>query len=176
MNAEVEWCPILLGGLFKSIRTADVPLFGMSPPKRAYVAKDLQDWADWWGVPFRFPEHFPLRTVNALRACIVEPRLTQPLYRAAWVDNRPIDDPQILADVITEAGFEPADILADAQTDPVKARLRALTQQAQDVGACGVPTFEIVGHETRDSILIWGQDRLSMLQQALAGWRPGTVR
>ncbi|MEE2786931.1 MAG: 2-hydroxychromene-2-carboxylate isomerase [Myxococcota bacterium] len=176
MDAELIWCPILLGGLFRSIGTADVPLFEMSTPKRAYMAKDLRDWADWWGVPFRFPDHFPIRSITALRVSIVAPQLTPTLYRAAWADNRPIDDPTVLADLIESAGLDAADVLAATKTNIVKQQIRRLTQQAEDVGACGVPTFEIVGHEARESILIWGQDRLAMLTQALAGWRPQTAQ
>ena len=88
------------------------------------MARDLNDWADFWGVGFRFPDHFPLRTVAPLRAALVEPRLTTALYQAAWRDNRPIDDLSVLRDVIADAGGDPLEIEAKIQTPEIKARLR----------------------------------------------------
>lgn len=166
----VEMVPILLGGLFREVGTADVPLFAMPEPKQAWVARDLRAWASDWGVPFSFAEPFPIRSVLPLRVAIVEPRATGPLYRAAWVQQRRIDTPEAIAAVLAEAGFDADDLLAAAQTPEVKASLRDNTTRAVAAGACGVPTVHVV----RDGrgLLLWGQDRLAMLDAILAGWWP----
>jgi len=135
------------------------------------MAKDLKDWAAYWGIDFRFPDHFPIRTVSALRAAIVDPSLTDALYRAAWKDNRPIDDLDVLRAVIADAGGSPDEVVDAIQTAPVKAILRDNTELAQQVGACGVPTFQVVWEEG-DTHLLWGQDRLELLEDMLQGWRP----
>ena len=171
-GARLEWCPILLGGLFREIGTADVPLFQMSEAKRSYVTRDLSDWANWWDEPFAFHSHFPLRTIAPLRVALVEPSLTMPLYRAAWAEDRAIDSPDVLGDIIESNGFDARDIFARTQSEEVKATLRANTQLAQDVGACGVPTFQVLPTDGERPFLIWGQDRISMLEQALNGWSP----
>jgi len=172
-DMEIEWCPILLGALFRSIGTPDVPLFEMSAPKQAYVRRDLYDWAAWWGTKFEFPSHFPIRTVAALRVAIAEPALTIPLYRAAWADDRPIDDPAVLADIIDAEGFDSDAILSRIQTADVKQVLRDNTALAESAGACGVPSFQVLYNTPgRDPLMIWGQDRIHMLEQALAGWHP----
>lgn len=49
-------------------------MLAMSEAKRQYSAKDMQDWIDWWGVPFRFPSKFPIRSVLPLRVNIAEPK------------------------------------------------------------------------------------------------------
>lgn len=170
-GARLDWRPILLGALFRDIGTPDVPLFTLSAPKRRYIGRDLADHAEQWGVPFRFPSHFPLRTITALRAALVEPALTLPLYRAAWGHDRPIDDPAVLAEVIREAGHDPEPILAGTRDPAIKAALKANTDAAAAAGACGVPTF-VVHHPDGASTLIWGQDRLEQLARALDGWRP----
>ena len=108
----------------------------------------------------------------ALRAAIVEPALTMPIYRAAWAEDRPIDDPEVLGALIERQGFDAHDILARTQSDTVKATLRANTESAQAAGACGVPTFEVWTEEAASPLLIWGQDRISMLERALQGWVP----
>lgn len=171
-GARLQWRPILLGALFRQIGTADVPLFEMPAPKRRYVARDLADHAERRGLPFRFPSHFPLRTVLPLRAAIVEPALTLPIYRAAWADDRPIDDPATLAAIITQAGHDADAVLAAAATPAIKAALHANTEAAQVAGACGVPTFEVRTAPDAPPLIFWGQDRAEMVERALDGWRP----
>ena len=65
-GATLKMAPMLLGGLFKTIGTVGVPMDSYNPPKQRYALKDMQDWAAWWGVDFKFSSHFPLFTVTAL--------------------------------------------------------------------------------------------------------------
>ncbi len=169
-GVEVALVPILLGALFRSIGTPDVPLFEMNQVKQAYVRRDLDDWARWWGVPLRFPSHFPLRSVLPLRVAACEPAATDAIYRAAWVDDRRIDTPEALGPVLEEAGLPGPRLLSQATTAPVKAQLRANTERALAVGACGVPSFRV--ERQGRSLLLWGQDRLDMLGAILDGWWP----
>jgi len=171
-GARVEWCPILLGALFRSIGTADVPLFEMNAPKRRYLARDLDDWAAHTGTPFHFPSHFPMRSVLPLRVALAEPRLTLPLYTAAWADDRAIDDVEVLSAVVRESGFDPGPLIAAAGSPEIKGRLRENTAAAEKAGACGVPTFEVRSTPTAEPLVFWGQDRIEMVQRALDGWRP----
>src|SRR5215471_8488008 len=69
-GAEVRWRPILVGALFRKVGTADVPLETFGAAKRDYYRRDLARWADWWGVPLRWPTRFPMRTVLPLRAVL----------------------------------------------------------------------------------------------------------
>ena len=68
---KVEYVPILLRALFRDIGTPDVPLLELNPAKQAYVRRDLDDWAAWWGVLFSFPQHLPQRSVRPLRVALV---------------------------------------------------------------------------------------------------------
>jgi 2-hydroxychromene-2-carboxylate isomerase len=172
-GARVEWTPILLGALFRDIGTADVPLFAASPAKQRYLARDLQDWAGRWGVPLRFPDAFPLRTVAPLRVALAEPASTPVLYRAAWQQNRDIGDPATLKAVLDDAGFDGAALLARAEDPAIKAALRANGEAAKAAGACGVPTFEVRRPDGARH-LVWGQDRLDMVGRILDGWSPAS--
>jgi 2-hydroxychromene-2-carboxylate isomerase len=165
-GAELESCPILLGALFKEIGTADIPLFQMSPPRMRWFFKDMTDWAKAWGVPFKFPSVFPMRTVDACRAILVEPRAAPAIYRAAWADDKDISTKDVLRGVLDDAGFDGATILARTHDQAIKDQLRANTTRAIEAGACGVPSFQI------DGVLFWGQDRLDQVAHALDGWRP----
>jgi len=172
-DVEIQWRPILLGALFREIGTPDVPLFEMSAAKRDYVGRDLKDWARWWQEDFSFPSQFPIRTVAALRLALAEPSLTDALYRAAWSEDRAIDDPAVLREIVDAAGLDPEAVLARIQTDEIKTALRENTALAKNVGACGVPTFQLLYDDpARADMLIWGQDRIHMLEHALCGWHP----
>lgn len=169
-GVEVQWVPTLLGALFRELGTPDVPLLEMNPTKQAYVRRDLHDWAAWWGVPFVFPQRFPLRSVLPLRVALAEPAATLPIYRAAWVEDREVDTPAGLGAVLDAAGLPAAPLLERAASVPIKDALRANTERARVLGVYGVPSFQ-VEREGR-SALVWGQDRLDLLGALLDGWWP----
>ena len=170
-GAAVRWRPFLLGGLFKTIGTPDVPLLAMPEPKRVLSGVDMRRWADHYGVPLRFASRFPMSSVKALRMTLQlpdaqKPALVHALYRAAWVDDRDISDDAELAAVAGSVGLDGAALVAGARDEAVKTRLREATEEAQRVGLCGAPSF-LVG-----DLLFWGQDRLDFVERALRGWRP----
>jgi 2-hydroxychromene-2-carboxylate isomerase len=173
-GATVRLRPILLGALFRAIGTADVPLFTMPEAKRRYIGLELGRWARYWGVPFRFPRKFPQRTITAQRLlCAADDAHAWPLlhrlFRGFWHEDLDLEDDTVLARLIAEAGA-PADLLARAGALPAKDALRANTDAAIAAGVFGVPTA--VAHDPAGPLLYWGQDRLDLLADALAGKRP----
>ena len=166
-GAEVEWVPILLGALFREIGTANAPILAMNAAKARYYARDMQDWSEWWGVPFQMSPHFPLRTVAPLRLALIEPRVTPILYRAAWAEGKNIGDPAVLSELLEANGFSAQEMLSGTQRPEIKAQLRENTARAVSLGCCGVPSFWV-----NDRVLVWGQDRFSQVEWALHGWRP----
>lgn len=164
LGVTLTWSPILLGALFRDIGTPNVPMLAMSGARQRYVAQDLQDWAAWWGVPFRFPDTFPLRTVTPLRVSALEPGAIAPMYRAAWADNQDIGQPEVLRGVLDAAGLDGAGLIEASASPAAKDALRASTERARALGVHGVPTFRL-----DDGRLFWGQDRLTRVAEALRG-------
>ena len=170
----VYWRPILVGALFQRIGTPMVPLETFPAAKRAYIGRDLAHWADHWGVPFRWPSRFPMRTVLALRLALAAAEqgsaaeVSRALFRAYWVDDRDLNDPEVVRSVAADCGLLSA--FERAQSDPaIKQALFDSTDEAVQAGVVGVPSFVVRGH------VFWGQDRLDLVARALEGWEPPTL-
>ncbi len=164
-GATVRWKPTFLGGLFRTIGMADVPLATFSAAKQRYIGTDIHRWAAYWGVPFQFPTRFPTSSVRALRVYLALPEERQDAYRDAvfrayWAEDRDITDDAVLGACIGDEAIA-KDALARADSAEIKLQLRAATDEAAARGVFGVPTY-VVGDE-----LFWGQDRLQLVEEAL---------
>jgi 2-hydroxychromene-2-carboxylate isomerase len=163
-GAALRLRPMLLGAVFRAVGQVDVPVAAFGEAKRKHALLDLDRWAAYWGVPFRFPSRFPLRSVDALRVFLALPEerrasFMHATFRAAWVDDRDIGDRAVLASLI---GADAEGILAATATPEIKEALRASTQQALDAGVFGAPAFIVDGRD-----LYWGQDRIPLVERAL---------
>lgn len=163
-GVEVEWVPILLGGVFRAIGQVEVPARAMPAAKQHLNILDMKRYAALYGVPLALHPRHPLRTVEAMRMLhtvegAARVALTHRLYRAYFVENRDISDKAVLAELGDIANIESPDI---------KSALRAATDRAVLDGVFGVPAF-VVEKEGRRH-LFWGQDRLHFVGRALGGW------
>lgn len=170
-GATLRFRPFLLGALFKALGGPDVPLFTMPPPKQRHARDDMFRWADFHGVPLKFPTRFPMNTVKALRMVLQTPEeqrapLIHAIYRAYWADDRDINDDTVLTELAVGAGLDGPALVAGTRQDAVKERLRTATDEAVKLGLFGAPCFMV------DDLLFWGQDRLVFVEKALQGWRP----
>ena len=80
---------MLLGGIYKSLQSEQVPSSSWAPSKVRLGLLDLQREADLQNIPLKKPKSHPQRSVNAQRLfCAVEedkiPALTHDLYKAYW--------------------------------------------------------------------------------------------
>jgi 2-hydroxychromene-2-carboxylate isomerase len=165
-GAEVIYVPVLLGGIFKATGNAS-PV--MVPAKGAYMGADMARFAKKFGVPLNMNPYFPINTITMMRmaAGLVGeesfPRLVDTLFDAMWKGRKNMGDPEMLASVLAGAGFDPAALLAIADSAEAKDRLKANTESAVARGAFGAPTFFV------DDEMFFGQDRLDFIEEALAG-------
>jgi len=163
VGVAVRWRPMLLGGVIKA-NDNRVPI--EVPAKARYMLHDLRDWADLYGIELRFPQHFPPNTIPIQRVLSAlsdaDARvLAKALFTAYWTQNQNLSDLAVLAHVIHAAGFPSVELLARAQDQDIKDRLRATTDEAVARGAFGAPTF-FVGDR-----MFWGNDRLPLLERYL---------
>ena len=104
-----------------------------------------------------------MRMVTALQM-MKYPRMStcmDAVFQAIWVDSLNLNDPAIVAEVLTRAGFDPVELLAMANAQATKDQLKAVTMRAVERGVFGAPTF-FVGEQ-----MFWGQDRVEQVKAAL---------
>lgn len=163
-GAAIVWRPMLLGGVFKATGNrspAEVPAKGQ------YTHRDLVRHAERYQVPFQYNPHFPVNTLllmrgaEAYRDTPAFDAYLDAVFRAMWVEPRNLNDPEEVARMLEEGGFDPAEALERAQSPRAKEGLKATTEEAVTRGVFGAPTF-FVGEE-----MWFGQDRLDWVAAAL---------
>ncbi|MDT3313443.1 2-hydroxychromene-2-carboxylate isomerase [Pseudomonas sp. rhizo66] len=165
-SSELIYIPMLLGGVFKATGNASP---AMIPAKGRYMFEDLDRYAKRYGVPLRFNPHFPINTLMLMRA-VTGIQLRQPerfqafidcLFTALWVEGRSLDEPETVAAVLSDHGFDQLEVLALSNDESVKAVLKDNTETAVKRGVFGAPSM-FIGKQ-----LFFGQDRLDFVEEAL---------
>ncbi len=158
------WRPFLLGPLLKAQGLESSP-FNIFPDKGRYMWRDMEREAARLGLPFYRPKTFPQNSLLAARLALLgtetgwTPVFTKAVYTAEFGEGRDISDPQVLADILTGLGLDAEAVMAQAQDEAHKTRLRRIGEEAKSRGLFGSPTFI-----AEDGELFWGNDRL---EQAL---------
>jgi 2-hydroxychromene-2-carboxylate isomerase len=164
-DVRVRFRPFLLGPIFKAQGWSTSP-FNLYPAKGRHMWRDLERLCAELGLPFRRPDPFPQNSLLAARVALAGLDRTtgedcwgeefcRAVFRAEFGEGRRIDDPAVIGDILAGLNVEARPVLAAAQSDAIKARLRAQTEEAQRLGLFGAPSFT-----TADGELFWGNDRL----------------
>lgn len=167
----VTWHPILLGAVFK---VTGMKPNTMQPLRGDYLRHDVRRIARLTGAPFAWPVVMPANSLAATRAywwlagrdADAARRLARAVFHAHWGEGRDIGPVEVVAEVASTLGLDPAEVTAAIQDPAVKDRVRAETDGAIARGVFGAP-FVLVGDEP-----FWGWDRLDMVDAWLArgGW------
>jgi 2-hydroxychromene-2-carboxylate isomerase len=167
---EIIMHPVLIGGIFKS--TGNQPpwqAFGNVPSKMKYMQLEIQRFIkDHKLTDFKFNSAFPVNTLLPMRGAIaaqqagVHEAYYPAVFKAIWEDDRNISQPDILANVLDEAGLDGAALTEATQTPEVKQGLMDATQACVDRGAFGLPTF-FLGED-----MYFGKDRVWQIEKAIS--------
>jgi 2-hydroxychromene-2-carboxylate isomerase len=167
-SRTVDWHPMLLGVIFKE--TGMAPLT-MIPLKGGYSKRDFARSARFHGIgDFRFPSKFPIASQAPARIVLWQmaqdkaagTRLAKALYRAYFVDDVDVSDPDAAAAVAAKAGVDPVAARAAVDDPAIKEALKREVAEAMARGVFGSP-FVIVDGEP-----FWGLDRFDQIDRWLA--------
>lgn len=169
---SVQWHPLALGVIFKSIGSA--PLTTL-PMKGDYSIHDIERTARFHGIDYHFPPMFPIATQIAARGMLwVQATygdaqaiaFARAIFHAMFVDGIHIGEPENVARIATIVGLDAAALLDAAGSDAVKAQFRDSISAAMARGVFGSP-FIIVDGES-----FWGFDRFDQIEALL---KNGTI-
>jgi 2-hydroxychromene-2-carboxylate isomerase len=163
LSVQVNYRPVLLAALLThwgQKGPAEIE------PKRSWTYRDVQWRAHRQGLPMELPLQHPFNPLPLLRlalACapsggLPSRHVVETLFRHVWTGGKDAVDKRRLA-ALHEA-LRPE---RDPSSEPVKAELRSLGEQAIALGVFGVPTIVAEGR------CFWGADALVMLRDALTG-------
>jgi len=157
-GVAIEWKPFLLGPIFSAQGWNDSP-FNLYPAKGRYMWRDLARTCERLGIELREPARFPQHSVLAARvACLAEGEswcgaYVRAVFLANFAERQDISQEPVIGACLARAGVDRG-LLARAQSEEYRGRLRGNTEAAQRLGLFGAPSFT-VGNE-----LFWGNDRL----------------
>lgn len=173
-GADIQWRPILVGGVFNAVNQ-DIyeARANPNPVKAEYADKDLQDWAALCGVSIAWPKVFPVRAVDCMRGAFVAldegvlPAYARALFETYWGDLKDISRRDVLSDICAEVGLDAEMFFRRITEDDIKERLRANTEELIERGGFGSPTMFVNSASRKGDDMYFGNDRLPLVEAAL---------
>lgn len=170
LDVEIDWRPILVGGIFNTVNPSVYEQRATPVPAKArYMKKDLEDWARHSGIGITFPPKvFPVNSVKAMRGCIwLAPQgrlvaFADAVFKAYWSDNRDISQDEVLTEICHAVGIDGRAFLAGIAEPAVKDQLRLNTEEVVARGGFGSPTIFV-----NRTDMYFGNDRLPLIRDAV---------
>jgi 2-hydroxychromene-2-carboxylate isomerase len=170
-SAAIVYKPVLLNEVFSE--TGGLPLAKRHPARQAYRMLELQRWREKRRLDFHlWPKHWPFDAdlANCSTLAIVaaggDPAdFVQKVFNGVWEGQENLADAAVLLPLLREAGFNPETVLAKADSEEIRAAYERNRLEAVAIGVFGAPSYVLDGE------IFWGQDRLDLLDDALASGR-----
>ncbi len=175
-NCRFEWLPLQSGALIRRANQGRSPFQDQTSSQDQapsgqydwdYRQRDAEAWAEYYGIPYREPEAFRVDPADLAKACWAADRedrlvaMARRVFQAIFTEAAVIT-PGLLGDFAEELGLDRKAFLEDLESTEVNDRHEAALLRALGDGAFGVPSFVLDGR------LFWGNDRLPLLERALA--------
>lgn len=159
--------PVDYGRIFAA--SGGLPLGKRAPQRQAYRLVELRRWREALDIELTLePKYFPCaeslaaRTIIAARDSSEEVlELSAAILRAVWAEERDISEPDTLRAIVAAVGLDGDRLLDAAESDQVRGRYQADTDEAIARGVFGAPAY------LYQEEIFWGQDRLDFLARAL---------
>jgi 2-hydroxychromene-2-carboxylate isomerase len=158
-DVRIRWRPFLLGPIFRALGYDNSP-FVLQKEKGAYMWRDMERQCQKYALAWLRPTTFPRAALLALRVAVLaadEPWIgayCRHIMQLNFALDRDIGSIEVVSEALSDLGLPAQQIVAEAQSEANKLRLREQTEVAQAKGIFGAPMF-FVGAE-----MFWGNDRL----------------
>ena len=162
---QPEWQPVLLGGLFARF---DRSSWARGPGREQGIA-ECERRAQAYGLPpIRWPEPWPANYLFAMRTATFAKEIGRAVsfslaaFRQHFAAGRDLGDPENVYIAAASSELHPRSLATAVKREAIKARLRAATDRAGDLGVTGIPSV-VVGEQ-----VFWGDDQLEAAAQVAA--------
>ncbi len=168
-GVDCTYVPVLLGGIFKLTNNkSPMEQYQGIKNKNEYGRLEMERFVKKHGFThYKRNPHFPVNTMQVMRGAVFtqrEGRLLEyvdTVYKNMWEQGLKMDDPEIIAMALDDAGFDGAEILEGIKEQSVKDELLNNTTASVERGTFGSPTF-YVGDE-----IYFGKDRLGAVEEEI---------
>jgi 2-hydroxychromene-2-carboxylate isomerase len=168
----VRYKPVFLGQVFAE--TGGMPLPKRHPARQRYRFVELQRWRDRRGTWFNIrPRYWPFDVNLADRMVIAavtaghDPgEFLRAAYAGIWERELNLADPVVLRQLAENAWLPGAALIEAAGRAETEAVYEQNFHDAVAADVFGSPSYVLDGE------VFWGQDRLDLLEDALASGRP----
>jgi 2-hydroxychromene-2-carboxylate isomerase len=167
-NITAEYVPVLLGGIFKSTyNVSPIESFKTVPAKGKYDDLDTARFVKKHNIAFNFNSNFPINTLNLMRGAIyaqeneIFDKYVEVVFKSMWVDNKKMDDLEVIQSVFLENGLPVKEIFEGTQDQKIKDKLIKNTSEAVEKGVFGAPSL-LVNNE-----LFFGKETLQDVEELL---------
>ncbi len=171
-GCRIAYHPVDLGRLKRAIGNTG-PSNRELPVKLRYLVSDLKRWADRYGVPLGFIGNVNTAGLNRglffARSRAQQADYVARAFARTWGESGAPDDPALLRALAVEMGWDPQEFADFLASGAATAAYEESCAQAIDRGVFGVPTM-LLG-----DLMWWGNDRLFLLEEHLAGALPVTA-
>ena len=170
-GAAVNYKPMALLEAFDRTNTPRLP--DRHQTRKDYRMLELQRWREKRGLDFNLePAHWPFPFETADRMVLAATQAGQDpsgfmrnVFKGAWEGQRNMSEEAELLAAADAAGLPGAELLEAAMSDAPAEAYRANTEDFLQRGGFGVPAYFLNGE------MFWGQDRLDLLDDAIASGR-----
>lgn len=168
-GARFAYVPVLLGGIFKATNNkAPMIAFAGIQNKLDYQSLEIRRFIKRYGTDaFRMNAHFPVNTLQIMRGAVaaeaegVLPAYVETVFAAMWEKSLKMDDPEVIAATLRDAGLDAERLIALSQTPEIKAKLAANTEASVARGSFGIPTMFV------NDEIYFGKDTLRDVEEEI---------
>ena len=159
-NIEINYMPILLGGLLK---LAEIKAAAFIPSKAKFMIKDCKLFAEKLNIKFKFNSYFPIQSLNLMRGVLIARKENKTslyidkFFDACWKDGLNLNDQKIVDKILEDLNFNIENFKLEISEQEIKDELKKRTKDAFLKGVFGAPSFII------NNKMFWGQDRLEFV-------------
>ena len=159
-NIEINYMPILLGGLLK---LAEIKAPAFIPSKAKFMIKDCKLFSEKLDIKFKFNSYFPIHSLNLMRGVLIARKENKiniyidKFFDACWKDGLNLNDQKIIDKILKDLDFNLETFKLKISEQKIKDELKKRTKDAFLKGVFGAPSFII------NNKMFWGQDRLEFV-------------